>query len=171
LEVVQLALEHERALREFLGEFADAGEPEIPAFLVDPGWPHPRIVETLAQWARGEGLKEGWVPCTTFFLTHEGRVLGVATLRHRLTDFLWEYGGHVGYSVRPSDRGRGHATRLLEAVKERARGMGIRRLLATCDVDNPASARVIEKCGGLFEDESFNEAMSRTVHRYWISTT
>ncbi len=169
MEIVQLGLEHEAALRDFLADFAEAGEPRIPAYFSDPEWSHAEIVDTFAKQSRGEGLEEGWVPGTTLFLIHEGRILGVANLRHRLTEHLRRFGGHVGFSVRPSERGKGHATCLLEGVKGYARAnLGIDWVLVTCDPKNVASARVIEKCGGVFEDESFSGPLERTVRRYWI---
>lgn len=169
MEIVQLGLEHEAALRDFLADFAEVGELGIPAYFADPEWSHAEIVETLARQSRGEGLEEGRVSGTTLFLVHEGRILGVANLRHRLTEHLRRFGGHVGFSVRPAERCRGHATRLLEGVKEYVRGnLEIDRLLVTCDPENVASARVIEKCGGVFKDETFNEPVERSVRRYWI---
>jgi predicted acetyltransferase len=169
LEIVQLGLEHEAALREFLADFAEAGESTIPAYFGDPGSSHAEIVETFARQSRGEGLEEGRVPGTTLFLVHEDRILGVANLRHRLTEHLLRFGGHVGFSVRPSERCNGHATRLLEGVIEYTRAnLEIDRLLVTCDPENVASARVIEKCGGVFEGESFYEPIGRAVRRYWI---
>jgi predicted acetyltransferase len=170
MEIVPLGLEHEAALRDFLADFAASGEARIPAFFGAPGQSHAEIVETFARQSRGEGLEEGWVPGTTLFLVDEGRILGVANLRHRLTENLRRFGGHVGYSVRPSERNEGHATRLLEGVKAYARAnLVIDRLLVTCDPANAASARVIGKCGGVFEDESFYEPAGHLVRRYWIA--
>jgi len=169
MELVRLRLDHQTALREFLDEFAHAGEPETPAFLVDRNLPHARIVELLDAWSRGEQLEEDWVPSTTWFLAEAGRLLGVANLRHRLTPSLRRFGGHVGYSVRPSERGNGYATLLLEEVKRRAQDMGLSRLLVTCAPANEASARVIAKCGGRYEDVSFYAPAGHSVCRYWIS--
>ena len=169
MEIVQLGLEHEAALRDFLADFAETGASRIPAYFADPEWSHAEIVETFARQSRGEGLEDGRVPGTTLFLVDEDRILAVANVRHRLTEHLRRFGGHVGFSVRPSDRYRGHATRLLEGVKKYVRGnLEIDRLLVTCDSENVASARVIEKCGGVFEDESFYETMEQSVRRYWI---
>jgi predicted acetyltransferase len=170
MEIIQLGLEHEAALCDFLADFAAAGESEIPAYFADPGWSHAEIVERFAKQSRGEDLREGRVPGTTFFLVHDGRILGVANLRHRLAEHLRRFGGHVGFSVRPSERGKGYATRLLEAAKAYVRAnLEVDRLLVTCDLENVASARVIEKCGGVLEDETFYEPMERVVRRYWIA--
>ena len=170
MKLVELGVEHETALRDFLADFAASSEARIPAFFGGAEQSHAELVETFARQSRGEGLEEGWVAGTTLFLVHDGRMLGVANVRHRLTESLLRFGGHVGFSVRPSERNRGHATRLLEKVKEYARvNLGIDRLLVTCDPENVASARVIEKCGGVLEDESFYEPSEHLVRRYWIS--
>jgi len=170
MELVELGAEHETALRDFLADFAASSEARIPAFFGNPQQPHAELVETFARQSRGEDLEEGWVPGTTLFLVREGRILGVANVRHRLTANLRRFGGHVGYSVCPSERNKGHATCLLEKVKEYVQvNLGIDRLLVTCDPKNAASARVIEKCGGVLEDESFYKPAGHLVRRYWIS--
>ncbi len=88
-------------------------------------------------------------------------------MRHELNDFLLRAGGHVGYSVRPSERGRGRATWALGEILVAAGKRGLNRVLVTCDVDNPASARVIENNGGVLEDVRDTEL--GTLRRYWIS--
>ena len=170
MELTALKPEHEAMLRDFLDDFAAAGEEAIPAYFADPAWSHAEIVEAFARQSRGEGLPEGWVPGTTLFLVDDGRILGVANVRHRLTDHLRQFGGHVGYSVRPSERRKGYATELLVRVKTYAHAnLGIGRLLVTCESENVASARVIEKCGGVLEDERHDKPAKRKVRRYWIS--
>jgi predicted acetyltransferase len=168
MQIVQLTHGHESALCDFLEDFARAGETEIPAYFGEASWSHAEIVEHLAAWARGERLPAGWVPCTTSMLEEDGELLGVVNLRHELTDALRRCGGHVGYSVRPSARSQGHAARLLEAAKEQARALGLERILVTCDTDNLASARVIQKCGGEVDDVIEGPAGRRTK-RFWIA--
>ncbi|WP_406832042.1 GNAT family N-acetyltransferase [Pedococcus sp. KACC 23699] len=73
-------------------------------------------------------------------------------------------GGHVGYSVRPSARRRGFASDALRHVVPVAAGLGIERLLVTCDLDNLGSARTIESAGGELEGELEGK------RRYWIRT-
>jgi predicted acetyltransferase len=169
VEIAALQIQHEGALADFVSEFASVGEEDIPAFLPNPDWSFQETVEGFDKRSRGEGLLDGWVPGTTRFLVHEGRILGLFNLRHRLTDNLERFGGHVGYSVRPSERRKGYGTLLLEATKELAREMKIERLLITCDSRNVASIGVIEKCGGVFEDRTYFESVAHDVCRYWIS--
>jgi len=168
MQIIALAREHEQALQSFRQEFADAAEDHIPGFLPIAEWSFEEIVEGFAAWADGERLPDGWVPGTTLFLMDGEDMLGVINLRHRLAGTLRQFGGHVGYSVRPSERGRGHATLMLEHIKTHARKLGIERLLITCDPENAASGRVVEKCGGVFEDEIFFEPIGRDIRRYWI---
>lgn len=171
MEIVELQIHHEEALADFVSEFAAAGEKEIPAFLPDPDWLFAETVEGFDKQSRGEGLPDGWVPGTTRFLVHEGRILGLFNIRHRLTGNLERFGGHVGYSVRPSERRKGCGTVLLAAAKDLAQDMKMERMLVTCDPANAASVGVIVKCGGVFEDRTYYEPVGHDVCRYWITLT
>ncbi len=109
-------------------------------------------------------LDEKWVHCDFFWITDGDpeEVIGFLAIRHTLNDFLLEEGGHIGYSVRPSRRGEGHATRALALALDRAAELGIDRVLVTCDDDNEPSRRTIERNGGVYEDTR-NRKM-----RHWI---
>ena len=96
------------------------------------------------------------------------RIVGMTDLRHRLNDYLAEYGGHIGYSVRPDERRKGYATQMLAFTLLEARKLGINRVLVTCDEDNVASARTILANGGAFERNTWLEDDKQTVSRYWI---
>lgn len=124
------------------------------------------FVTSLRNAERGVGQPDGWVPCTTYWIVDSaqpGTVLGSLALRHHLeNDFLREYGGHIGYGVRPSARRRGVASAALRAALPRARTLGLDRVLLTCDDDNLPSRATIEGCGGAFE------RMAGQRRRYWI---
>ena len=117
---------------------------------------------------RGIGLSEGWVPASTFWLVCQDGIIGTCDLRHELNDFLRNYGGHIGYSIRPSQRRKGYGTKMLALALEKARALGIKRALITCDDDNIASARMIEKNGGKLQDKVMNEGHKVPTRRYWI---
>jgi predicted acetyltransferase len=110
---------------------------------------------------------EGRVHGTYWWITEEDTCLGAISLRHALNDFLLRAGGHIGYGIRPSARGRGLATWALRSVLPRARALGLDQVLVTCDDSNPASARVIEKAGGVLEDVRDTEL--GLTRRYWIT--
>ena len=111
------------------------------------------------------------VPATTYWLYRpDDRVLlGVSRLRHHLTPALKREGGHIGYSIRPTERRKGHGTRILELTLEKAREFGIFEVLVTCDTANIGSARIIQANGGVFENEVISERTGNPVSRYWIT--
>lgn len=105
------------------------------------------------------------VPETVLWYVDRASFIGHLSIRHELNEWLFEVGGHIGYDVRPAARRQGHAGAMLAASLPLARRLGIGPALVTCDSDNVPSRRVIEKCGGVLEDE-------RRGHlRYWIRTS
>jgi predicted acetyltransferase len=108
---------------------------------------------------------DGFVPDTELWYVAGDEFLGRVGIRHRLTPGLLEKGGHIGYDVRRSARRRGHATAMLGEALAIARALGIDRALVTCDVDNVGSRTVIERNGGVLEDQRDR------VLRFWVATT
>ena len=115
---------------------------------------------------RGEQLPLRWVPSTFLAATVQGILVGRISIRHELNDWLSRYGGHIGYAVIPSMRGRGFGTEILRQGLVVARAIGVEDVLVTCDEDNIASARLIEACGGVFE--SVVEGDEKPKRRYWF---
>ncbi len=109
---------------------------------------------------------EGRVHSSYWWIVDDETYLGAIALRHELNDFLLHAGGHIGYGVRPSARRRGLARWALGEVLHEARGLGLGRVLVTCDDANAASQRVIEANGGDLEDVR-DTPLGRT-RRYWI---
>lgn len=118
-----------------------------------------RLADTTAE---PPGAK---VHCDQFWVTDGDALVGFLQLRHRLNDLLYERGGHIGYSIRPSRRREGHASAALHLSLDRARELGLDRVLVTCDDDNLASAATIESQGGKIEDVRHGK------RRYWIDLT
>ena len=107
------------------------------------------------------------VPASYWWIVEGGTYLGAITLRHALNEKLLDGGGHIGYGVRPSARGRGLATWAVGHVLDRARERGMDRVLITCDDVNLASARTIERNGGVLED--VRDTWLGRTRRYWIT--
>jgi predicted acetyltransferase len=122
------------------------------------------VVYLDADALSGTERPTGHVPQSTWWLVDDDEYLGRISVRHELTEWLREYGGHIGYEVRPSARRRGHATTMLRAVLPHAHALGIESALLTCDEDNVASAKVIEAAGGVLEDRRGIKL------RYWVPT-
>ena len=115
-------------------------------------------------------LPEGLVIATQYMLVREsdGRLLGMLQLRHTLNDYLAKYAGHIGYSVRPSERRKGYAKSMLKACLPYCRELGLRRILISCVRGNEASARTILANGGVYESTVYCEANGVELERYWI---
>lgn len=116
-----------------------------------------------------ETVREGLVPATTYIAisTDDERLIGMIDIRHRLNEYLLNYGGHIGYSVRRLERGKGYATEMLRLALKKCERLGIKKILITCDKDNIASAKTIIKNGGSLENEVQEE--SGITQRYWIN--
>ena len=132
-------------------------------------------IECAENERKGEGLPEGWVPATTLWLVDGDRFLGRVNIRHRLTPHLMQFGGHIGYMIRPSEQGKGYGKLQLALALDYCRAhlrdaIGGGKVLVTCDDDNIRSARVIEANGGVLENTVENFESGRTVltRRYWI---
>lgn len=112
----------------------------------------------------------GYVPERCFWLVDEGEICGVLHFRHPLNDALRQFGGHLGYTIRPSRRRRGYGTRILRLGLELVWRLqpALARVLLTCYDDNPASRRIIERNGGRLEDTIRLPAHHAAIHRYWI---
>jgi len=126
-------------------------------------------VRRVDAWSRGENLPPGYVPGTPYWLVVADRVVGTLELRHELNEKLAYEGGHIGYCIRPTDRQKGYMTGFFRMGLEKAWELGLTRVLITCARSNTASARVIQRCGGVLEDERPSRLhRGEFAQRYWI---
>ena len=112
-----------------------------------------------------------YVADSTFFCLDEERnvVVGAVNIRHYLNEALLLDGGHIGDGVRPSERRKGVATRMIGLALEECRKLGIYKVLMVCDKDNIGSAKSIRNNGGVLEDEPVVDGIPQ--QRYWIDLT
>lgn len=124
----------------------------------------------VARYEDPSTVPEGKVCATQYILVRErdGKLLGMLQLRHELNDYLRLYAGHIGYSVRPSERRRGYAAAMLALGLREARARGLRRVLITCHVSNEASRRTILANGGVYECAVPDPDGGEALERYWI---
>jgi predicted acetyltransferase len=134
-----------------------------------PDLPFEEYLGILFEAEQGRGLPDGHVPSTLLFGFVDEAIVGRLMLRHSLNDFLRRIGGHIGYVVVPEHRGRGYATEMLRQGLDLARSIGLEKVLVTCDEDNVASRRTIEKCGGEYQDSYSGPEARVGKRRYWIA--
>lgn len=132
------------------------------------------INSSAADWL--ESVKEAekrdnpsGVPCLQYGLFYDEMLLGLIQVRLVLKGYLVDFGGHIGYCVRPSKRRKGYAKLMLLKALDVCSSEGLDRVMITCLEDNTASARTIEACGGVFEKTVYdNLNYSANMKRYWI---
>ncbi|MFC5576751.1 GNAT family N-acetyltransferase [Lysobacter niabensis] len=142
-----------------------------PTFLRDyrPGMAFADFLRLLEDHRAGHGLPSDVSPSSFLFAFDQGRIVGRASIRHALVPPLGEVAGHIGYAVLPAFRNRGYATQILRmAVRFAHAELGLDRVLVTCDDDNAASIRVIEKNHGVLADTCQDPGLRLAKRRYWI---
>jgi len=132
--------------------------------------------ETFEEWYSAfcdnlseETVRDGLVPATTYMAisTYDGRLIGMIDIRHILNDYLLKFGGHIGYSIRKSERQQGYATEMLSLALTECVKLNIKKVLITCDKNNVASAKTIINNGGKLENEISQG--NGITQRYWIT--
>lgn len=127
----------------------------------------PAFVQTLTQGQKQP--RAGKVPESILWLIVENEFVGRVSVRHKLNGNLLQFGGHIGYEIRPSWRKRGYGKEILRLGLIKAQAVGIQRVLVTCDETNTASAKIIEANGGKLENIIVLPNYPVPVRRYWIA--
>ena len=168
-QLIRPSTRYERSHSTYLAEVRDSGEELVPWVLAEMDNDFGEYVSWLERESAGIDLQAGFVPSSTFWLIDSAdEIVAVSNLRHRLTEFLLSYGGHIGFGVRPSARRKGYATEILRQTLKEASRLKIEDVLVTCDKGNVGSAKAILANGGEFSGEEYMEAHSSIVQRYWI---
>ncbi|MBD3240217.1 MAG: GNAT family N-acetyltransferase [Chitinivibrionales bacterium] len=168
LELRKPRVEDEASLRAADREFAEEGNDFNFASGLAGAVSFAEYLDRLERWSRALDLPEGYVPWTQLIGVVGSEVVGCLSLRHRLTDALRTVGGHIGYGVVRSQRRKGHGTEMLRQALPFCAALGIERALVTCDEDNVASVKVIERNGGVMENITDDPVLAVRKRRYWI---
>ena len=156
-------LADKEAVLNMIAEFEKSQSAHNGGFWDAENFDYEEWLETSHNKEMGIGLLENRVPSIQFVLFDEsGRALGFLNLRLRLNEGLLNHAGHIGYSIRPSERGKSYAKETLRQGLQVAKEKNIKRSLVTCSVNNPASRAVILANGEILED------VRNGVERYWI---
>ena len=126
------------------------------------------FVERELSNSKGENLPLGYVPQTDYWLIDENKFVGRVSIRHEMTEHLLKIGGQIGYDIRPSKRRQGYGNKILELALPNAKDLGMSRVLVTSDVTNTASRKIIEKNGGVLENQVPNPETGVDKLRFWI---
>ena len=116
------------------------------------------------------GSVSGRVPAETFMLVRESndRLIGMIDIRLMLNEYLLNYGGHIGYSIRPTERQKGYNKIQLYLGLLEEQKVGEKRILLDCTVDNIGSNKSIISLGGILEKTEIDENDNKLTNYYWI---
>ena len=125
-------------------------------------------LEELKRRSSKATVPEGLVPSSIYLGIREkdNYIVGMIDIRHYLNDFLKQFGGNIGYSVRKSERNKGYAKQMLKLALEKCKDLKMKKVLITCDEDNIASEKVILSANAKFED--IRSIDGKNKKRFWI---
>ena len=159
------------AVREYRAEFLEKGGSM-------DGCSNLRRFDNMADWydwickaEHRDTCPANWVPDTQLVCIRrtDGHLVGMLDVRHELNEACLNLFGNIGYSIRHSERRKGYATAQLALAKEICCGMGMTKLLISCHKENLASAKTIQRNGGVLENEVVDERNGEVLQRYWIT--
>lgn len=126
-------------------------------------------LEKINKDTREESCGENRVPASLYLVyrLEDNKLIGIIQLRHYLNDFLLNHGGHIGGSIRPTERGKAYSTEQIALILNECKKLNIKNVLMTCNKQNIPSAKSIIRSGGVLENEI--EDNGETIQRYWIN--
>jgi len=167
LKLLRASSEMEEAYYDFINDWEKNDEEIVPyaARLLDMDYK--TWLDFTYKIEAADTCPPNLVPAHTYFLVQENKkIIGAVNIRHYLNDYLFNFGGHIGYGIRPSERNNGYASLMLSMALPIAKGLGINRVLVTCNKNNVGSAKTMIKNGGVLENEVAGDG--EITQRYWI---
>ena len=117
------------------------------------------------EFSKGNNLPEGYVQSSTLWLISNDEIVGITNVRHRLNPSIERCGGHIGLSIKPSERGKNLGKALMKmSIDFLSNNLGVKTIHIHCYKNNAASSNTIKACGGVLHSEI--EDNGQAVERY-----
>lgn len=165
------ASEYASQIVEYRQEFIDARDPLHGAgplrIIANPE----EYIKLCSDYEDPLKVPSDLVPATQFVFIRKSddKLVGMLQVRHYLNDYLEKYAGHIGYSIRPSERRKGYAKQMLKMALSFCREIGIEKVLITCKVGNIGSEKTILANGGVYESTVHDPNENKDFKRFWIA--
>ncbi len=170
MRLIEPTIEYDQQIRAYRKEFLDCGDSmdgtgALRRFENPQGW-----ILYSDSYKNPLTVPKGRVPSTQYMLIRDEdqKIVGMIQIRHYFNDYLEQYGGHIGYSVAPSERRKGYATQMLKMALPECKKLGLNKVLITCISGNEGSKRTILNNGGIYESTVYESKKGVYLERYWI---
>ena len=171
MKLIEPTTEYNRQIQAYRKEFLDCGDSMDGTHglrnIADPT----KWIEHCALYKDSLTVPTGRVPATQYIFVREedDKIVGMLQIRHFFNAYLEKYGGHIGYSVAPSERRKGYASQMLTTALPQCKELGIDKVLITCIDSNEGSRKTILANGGVYESTVYDPDEKVSLERYWIA--
>jgi predicted acetyltransferase len=171
LILIRPSVEYACQIAEYRQEFLDAGDSMDGTGALRRTLDPYEFIRTSIEREDPKNVPADLVPATQFLFIRKSddRLLGMLQVRHCFNDYLEKYAGHIGYSIRPSERRCGYAKEMLKAALPFCREIGLKKVLITCIDGNIGSEKTILFNGGVYESTVHEPNDNVDLKRFWIS--
>lgn len=170
MKLIEPTIEYDRQIQAYRKEFLDSGDSmdgtsSLRRFENSQAW-----IDYINAHKDPLTVPDGHAPASQYVFIREEdqKIVGMIDIRFRLTDYLERFGGHIGYSVAPSERRKGYAAQMLGLSLRLLKQSGVANVLITCIQGNEGSRRTILHHGGVFESTVYEPDEGVNIERYWI---
>lgn len=167
MKLITPTLEYDEAIRAYRSEFLECGDSM-------DGTSRLRRFDSTRDWLgylKEAADDEASVSQYVFVREEDGKIVGMLDIRRIPNEFIEKYAGYVGYSVCPSERRKGYASKMLEMALEIMKSFGMENVLITCYEGNEASRKTILNNGGVYESTVYWQERNTYIERYRIDLT
>lgn len=167
-KLIEPTVKLEKSYIDYISEWENSEEQIVPYASRRNKLEYLQLIDNWKNDKTDKAYEKGFVPATIYFLVDEKeKIYGALHFRHHLNEYLLKTGGHIGYGIRPSERKKGYASKMLSLGLKTAKQLDFEKVLITCDKNNIASAMTIVKNGGVIENEVYENG--EITQRYWIT--
>ena len=171
LFLVKPSSEYANQIIEYRQEFLNAGDSMDGTGSLRRFENPEEYIKTCAEYEDPQTVPTHLVPATQFLFIRksDNKLVGMIQVRHCFNDYLEKYAGHIGYSVRPSERRKGYAKEMLRITLPFCREIGLNKVLITCTDGNIGSEKTILANGGVYESTIHEPNENKNLKRFWIN--
>ena len=169
--LINPTLEYATQIFEYRQEFLDSGDSMDGCGPLRRSANPEEYLAICKQHENPETVPENLVVATQFIFVRksDNKIVGMLQIRHYFNEYIEKYAGHIGYSVRPSERQKGYAKQMLKSAIPFCKEIGIDKILISCIDGNIASEKTIIANGGVYECTVLEPQSNRNLKRFWIN--